>query len=47
MIILSTNEGGLRHPPIVACLSIENQFQMDLGTEDKTIPPHETARCFG
>jgi len=48
-IILSTNEDedDLPHPPIVAFPSEENQFQMDLGTEDKTIPAHETARCFG
>jgi hypothetical protein len=48
-LILSTNddEADLPHPPIVAFPSAENQFQMDLGTEDATIPPRETARCFG
>jgi hypothetical protein len=48
-IILSTNEDedDLPHPPIVAFPSEENQFKIDLGTEDKTIPIHETARCFG
>ena len=48
-IISSANEDehDLPHPPIVAFPSIENHFQIDLGTEDKTIPKHETARCFG
>ncbi|CAF1024683.1 unnamed protein product [Rotaria sp. Silwood1] len=48
-IILSTNddEDDLPHPPIVAFPSIENHFEIGLGTEDKTILPHERARCFG
>ncbi|CAF2608890.1 unnamed protein product [Rotaria sp. Silwood2] len=48
-LILSTkeDENDLPHPLIVAFTSVENQFQMDLGTEDKTIPSYETARCFG
>jgi hypothetical protein len=48
-MILSTteDEDDLPHPPIVAFPSAENQFQIDLGTEDKTIPVHESARCFG
>ncbi|CAF0711988.1 unnamed protein product [Adineta steineri] len=48
-IIISTNEDekDLPHPPIVAFPSVENRFQIDLGTEDKTIPSHKTARCFG
>ena len=47
-IISSINEDeeDLPHPPI-AFPSVENQFEIDLGTEDKTIPTHETARCFG
>ncbi len=44
---INENEDDLPHPPIVAFPSVENQFQIDLGTEDKTIPTHETARCFG
>jgi len=48
-IILSINEdeNDLPHPPIVAFPSEENQFEIDLGTEDRTIPTHQTARCFG
>ncbi|CAF0924176.1 unnamed protein product [Rotaria sordida] len=48
-IILSINEDedDLPHPPIVAFPSVENHFQMNLGTEDTTIPIHETAHCFG
>ena len=41
------DEDDLPHPPIVAFPSVENRFQIDLGTEDKTIPIHEKARCFG
>ncbi|CAF1440725.1 unnamed protein product, partial [Rotaria sordida] len=46
--ILSTNgdENDLAHPSIVAFPSAENQFQIDLGTEDKSIPIHESARYF-
>jgi hypothetical protein len=48
-IILAMNddEADLPHPPIVAFPTSENQFQMNLGTEDAHIPTHETARCFG
>ncbi|CAM4767546.1 unnamed protein product [Rotaria magnacalcarata] len=48
-IIFSANEeeNDVSHSPIVAFPSEENQFEMDLGTEDKAIPIHETARCFG
>jgi hypothetical protein len=48
-MILSTNgdEDDLPHLPIVAFPSAENQFQIDLGTEDKSIRVHESARCFG
>jgi len=46
-MILSTNEDDLPHPPIVAFPSEENQFQMDLGTEDKAIPTqNKTKTCF-
>ncbi len=45
--VMNEDEADLPHPPIVAFPSVENQFQMDLGTEDSTIPTHETARCFG
>lgn len=41
------DENDVPHPPIVAFPSSENQFQIDLGTEDKSIPVHESARCFG
>jgi hypothetical protein len=44
---VNNDEDDLPHPPIVAFPSAENQFQIDLGTEDKTISTHETARCFG
>ncbi|CAF1012282.1 unnamed protein product [Rotaria sordida] len=43
----TTDEDDLPHPPIVAFPSVENHFQMNLGTEDTTIPIHETAHCFG
>jgi len=48
-MILSTNgdEDDLLHLPIVAFPSAENQFQIDLGTEDKSIRVHESARCLG
>lgn len=48
-IISSTteDEDDLPHPPIVAFPSSENHFEINLGTEDKTIPIHGTARCFG
>ncbi|UJR29207.1 hypothetical protein I4U23_010421 [Adineta vaga] len=48
-IILSENEDekDLPRPPIVAFPSVENRFEIDLGTEDKTVSIHETARCFG
>jgi hypothetical protein len=45
--VTNEDEADLPHPPIVAFPSAENQFQMDLGTEDATIPTHETSRCFG
>ena len=45
--VTNEDEADLPHPPIVAFPSAKNQFQMDLGTEDATIPTHETARCFG
>ncbi len=44
---INDDQDDLPHPPIVAFPSEENQFQMNLGTEDNTIPPHQTARCFG
>jgi len=48
-MILSTNgdEDDLPHQPVVAFPSAENQFQIDLGTEDKSIRAHENARYFG
>ena len=48
-LISQTNEdeADLPRPPIVAFPSAENQFQIDLGSEDATVPIHETARCFG
>ena len=48
-IVLSTNddENDLPHPPIVAFPSAENRFEIDLGTEDRTVSVHEIARCFG
>lgn len=48
-IILSKNEDedDVARPPIVAFPSAENHYQFDLGTEDRTIPVHETAHCFG
>ncbi|CAF1108126.1 unnamed protein product [Adineta ricciae] len=47
MLSINEDEKDLPHPPVVAFPSVENQFEMDLGTEDKTVPSHETARCFG
>ncbi|CAF3027338.1 unnamed protein product [Rotaria sp. Silwood2] len=46
--ILSTNgdEDDVAHPSIVAFPLAENQFQIDLGTEDKSMPIHESARYF-
>lgn len=41
------DEDDLPHPPIVAFPSADNQFQIDLGTEDPSIVTHENARCFG
>ena len=49
-IIPPTNEDNddLPHPPIVAFPSEENRFQIDLGTEDKTVVgSHGKATCFG
>ncbi|CAF1398454.1 unnamed protein product [Adineta ricciae] len=47
MLSINENEKNLLHPTIVTFPSAENKFKMDLGTEDKTIPSHEIARCFG
>ncbi len=44
---MNEDEADLPHLPIVAFPSVKNQFQMDLGSEDATIPINETARCFG
>ena len=41
------DENDLPHPPIVAFPSADNQFQIDLGTEDPSVPIQENARCFG
>ncbi|CAF1478235.1 unnamed protein product, partial [Didymodactylos carnosus] len=46
MLQINEDKDDLPHPSIVAFPSVKNQFQMDLGTEDQTIPSHETARCF-
>ncbi|CAF4057929.1 unnamed protein product, partial [Rotaria sp. Silwood1] len=43
---INEDEDDLPHPPIVTFPSIEDYIEIDLGTEDKTISPHETARCF-
>ena len=44
---IKENENNLLHLTIITLPSAENQFEIDLGTEDKTVPSHETARCFG
>jgi hypothetical protein len=41
------NDDDLPHPPIVAFPSAENQFQIDLGTEDPTVVRRPLAQCFG
>ncbi|CAF1573431.1 unnamed protein product [Adineta ricciae] len=44
---IDKDEQDLPHPPVVAFPSAENKFKTDLGTEDRTVPSHEIARCFG
>lgn len=41
------DEDDVPHPPIVAFPSTDNQFQINLGTEDPSVPIQENARCFG
>jgi hypothetical protein len=43
---MNEDEADLPNPPIVPFSSIENQFQMNLITEDAIIAHHETVRCF-
>lgn len=35
------------HPPVVEFPTAENQFQVNLGTEDRTVPPRDNVQCFG
>ena len=41
-----TNE-DFPHPPVVEFPTAENQFQMNLGTEDRTVPWRDNLQCFG